>query len=92
MSPLYAEVGTCWFTSVRSVFLLRSVSLVCPINFCPALNIVQVGKHKTLTQCRANVGAPSHAEPSLAQYCYSHAECGPASQTAGRHYPSFGAR
>ena len=32
--PLYTEVGTCWFTSVCSVCLSRSV--------CPAVSIVQV--------------------------------------------------
>ena len=56
-SSLYTEVGTCCLTlSAQSVSVCESVS---PIHFSPALSIMQALKHKTLTQCWANIGPPS---------------------------------
>ena len=58
--PLYTDVGTCWFTFVRSVHcpvrlssgFHGAVGFYCAVASCPS-------KHETLTQCWANVGPPS---------------------------------
>ena len=45
---LYTEVRTCWFTSVHSVCLSRSV---CSIHFCPAFN--SVAKRLYVLTCKS---------------------------------------
>ena len=84
MSPLTERWGHVALSlSALSVFLSHS--------FLPALSIVQAVKQATLTQCWADVGPlstrPTQHWPSieLPDHVWRHAECGPASQTAGQH-------
>ena len=55
MSPTpYTEVGTCWFTFVRSVH--------CHVRLSSGIHCAVAGrtsKHETLIQCWANVSPPS---------------------------------
>ena len=72
---------------------------LCPLSlsqyFPPALSIVQVVKHETLTQSWTNVGPPSTTlaqhQPSIGLLCRfcRHAECGPASHSGGQTLTHF---
>ena len=83
MSPLSQRGGDMLFYLCLFCLCVQSHS------FLQALFIMQAVKQETLTQCRANGGPQtlSQHQPSIGLPCrvWRHAECGPASQTAGQH-------